>query len=242
MATLAVARASVTVTQTSEDGSRHPVAMEIEVQLPQVDKKRVRIPLTRTDDFEDIPMTLLDNGLSRTFSSKQVHNESHAHYRDIASRSVISVREVEGKRQISGHVMHEGVSYFLEPVQGGHRVTKNVGASADAMAKQIDIGRLDVLSRRRRQSNTSPTSYIVELHLLLDDSVWSTLKGIYGTDSKTLTELHYYYTHILNGIDIAYRNIDSLSMSVKCVGITIAKSSYDSRWMPGCECDVDVGG
>ncbi|PAA87987.1 hypothetical protein BOX15_Mlig008682g2, partial [Macrostomum lignano] len=227
---LAVAQASVTVTRTSSN-ELHPSAMEMEVQLPSSNKK-VRIPLNKTQDFENVPVTVTENGLSMTFSARQIHHPSHAHYRDIESKSVISVRHVNGKRRISGHVMHEGTSYFLEPLgDADHQVTMNALNPHD-LAKKVNVAR-DIESRKKRQTNTASTNYKVEIYLLIDSRVWSAFKSIYSTDSAALTELHFYYTHILNGIDTSYRNIGSPSISVSCIGMTISKTLADDKWMAG---------
>uniref|UniRef100_A0A1I8H231 Peptidase M12B domain-containing protein n=1 Tax=Macrostomum lignano TaxID=282301 RepID=A0A1I8H231_9PLAT len=186
----------------------------------------------KTQDFENVPVTVTENGLSMTFSARQIHHPSHAHYRDIESKSVISVRHVNGKRRISGHVMHEGTSYFLEPLgDADHQVTMNALNPHD-LAKKVNVAR-DIESRKKRQTNTASTNYKVEIYLLIDSRVWSAFKSIYSTDSAALTELHFYYTHILNGIDTSYRNIGSPSISVSCIGMTISKTLADDKWMAG---------
>ncbi|PAA68514.1 hypothetical protein BOX15_Mlig018498g1 [Macrostomum lignano] len=228
---VAAAQASVSVTRSSNDGP-HPSSMEIEVQLPSTNKK-VRIPLEKTDAFESVPMTVRENGVSRTFSARQAHHASHAHYRDIESKSVISVRHEKGKKRFSGHVMHEGTSYFVKPSGASeHQVTRNI-AQPDGIESQIDKSKvMQVMSRKKRQSNQAATDLEVELLLLLDHTVWNAFKTIYSTDAAAMTELHYYYTHILNGIDTAFRNVGNPSMSVKCTGLTVAKTQADSQWMP----------
>uniref|UniRef100_A0A1I8H665 ADAM_CR_2 domain-containing protein n=1 Tax=Macrostomum lignano TaxID=282301 RepID=A0A1I8H665_9PLAT len=217
---VAAAQASVSVTRSSNDGP-HPSSMEIEVQLPSTNKK-VRIPLEKTDAFESVPMTVRENGVSRTFSARQAHHASHAHYRDIESKSVISVRHEKGKKRFSGHVMHEGTSYFVKPSGASeHQVTRNI-AQPDGIESQIDKSKvMQVMSRKKRQSNQAATDLEVELLLLLDHTVWN------AYDRASL-----YYTHILNGIDTAFRNVGNPSMSVKCTGLTVAKTQADSQWMP----------
>lgn len=228
---IAAATASVSVTRSSMDGA-HPSNMEIEVQLPYTSKK-VRIPLTRTDAFENVPVTVRENGVSRTFSARQIHHKDHAHYRDVASKSVVSVRHVNGKKRMTGHVMHEGTSYFLEPAgESDHKVTKNV-ALPDGIEAQIDreaIAR--AVSRKKRQVYRGDTEFEVEILLLTDETVWNAFKGIYTDEVRALAEMHFYYTHIMNGVDTAFRNIGNPSMSIKCIGFVLAKTKADAPWMP----------
>uniref|UniRef100_A0A1I8GMB0 Peptidase M12B domain-containing protein n=1 Tax=Macrostomum lignano TaxID=282301 RepID=A0A1I8GMB0_9PLAT len=195
--------------------------MEIEVQLPKTNKK-ARIPLIRTNILDNAPITVIENGIARTFSGEQAHHGDHAHYRDIKTKSTISVRIQNNDTRINGHVMHEGTAYFIT----NSSVAKTAGS---IKSHKINIDQ--VLSRKKRQTNEAATEYEVELLILCDHTVWNLFKTVYGNDDKALTELHFYYTHILNGMDTAFRNIGQPSISVKCVGLTVAKTLADVKWM-----------
>ncbi|PAA65663.1 hypothetical protein BOX15_Mlig001203g4, partial [Macrostomum lignano] len=224
LAVSAAAQASVSVTQSSGDGP-HPSSMEIELQLPDTDKK-VRIPLTKTAPLDGAVVTVTDGGVSRTFSGRQAQHGDQAHYRNVDSKSVISVRHENGTKRISGHVMHEGTSYVIQPIgDSGHRVSKTSETADEPQPEQL-------LSRKKRRVNREATEYEVEIHILIDHTVWKAFKTIFGTDEEALTELHFYYSHIVIGMDTVFRNIGSPSISVRCIGLTVAKTEADAKWMP----------
>uniref|UniRef100_A0A1I8H2D7 Peptidase M12B domain-containing protein n=2 Tax=Macrostomum lignano TaxID=282301 RepID=A0A1I8H2D7_9PLAT len=222
-----VAQASVSVTQSSGDGP-HPSSMEIELQLPDIDKK-VRIPLTKTAPLDDAVVTVTDGGVSRTFSGRQAQHGDHAHYRNVDRKSVISVRHENGTKRIKGHVTHQDALYFVEPIGDfEHRVSKTNGTDSQTDGTQPER----VLSRKKRRVNREATEYIVEIHILIDHHVWKTFKSIFGSDEEALTELHFYYSHIVIGMDTVFRNIGSPSISVRCIELTVAKTEADAKWMP----------
>uniref|UniRef100_A0A1I8JI40 Peptidase M12B domain-containing protein n=1 Tax=Macrostomum lignano TaxID=282301 RepID=A0A1I8JI40_9PLAT len=235
LAVSAAAQASVSVTQSSGDGP-HPSSMEIELQLPDTDKK-VRIPLTKTAPLDGAVVTVTDGGVSRTFSGRQAQHGDQAHYRNVDSKSVISVRHENGTKRISGHVMHKGTSYVIQPIgDSGHRVSKTKKTADGTQPEQL-------LSRKKRRVNREATEYEVEIHILIDHTVWKAFKTIFGTDDKALTELHFYYSHIVIGMDTVFRNIGSPSISVRCIGLTVAKTEADAKWMPpDSSADASDGG
>ncbi|PAA78317.1 hypothetical protein BOX15_Mlig015519g1, partial [Macrostomum lignano] len=197
LAVSAAAQASVSVTQSSGDGP-HPSSMEIELQLPDTDKK-VRIPLTKTAPLDGAVVTVTDGGVSRTFSGRQAQHGDQAHYRNVDSKSVISVRHENGTKRISGHVTHKGTSYVIQPIgDSGHRVSKTKKTADGTQPEQL-------LSRKKRRVNREATEYEVEIHILIDHTVWKAFKTIFGTDDKALTELHFYYSHIVIGMDTVFR-------------------------------------
>uniref|UniRef100_A0A1I8H236 Peptidase M12B domain-containing protein n=1 Tax=Macrostomum lignano TaxID=282301 RepID=A0A1I8H236_9PLAT len=200
----------------------------IELQLPDTDEK-VRIPLTKTAPLDDAVVTVTDDGVSRTFSGRQAQHGDHAHYRNVDRKSVISVRHENGTKRISGHVTHQDALYFVEPIGDfEHRVSKTNRTDSQTDGTQHER----VLSRKKRRVNREATEYIVEIHILIDHHVWKTFKSIFGTDEEALTELHFYYSHIVIGMDTVFRNIGSPSISVRCIGLTLAKTEADAKWMP----------
>uniref|UniRef100_A0A1I8HGZ2 Peptidase M12B domain-containing protein n=2 Tax=Macrostomum lignano TaxID=282301 RepID=A0A1I8HGZ2_9PLAT len=200
----------------------------IELQLPETDEK-VRIPLTKTAPLDDAVVTVMDGGVCRTFSGRQAQHGDHAHYRNVDRKSVISVRHENGTKRISGHVTHQDALYFVEPIGDfEHRVSKTNGTDSQTYGTQHER----VLSRKKRRVNREATEYIVEIHILIDHTVWKTFKTIFGTVNKALTELHFYYSHIVIGMDTVFRNIGSPSISVRCIGLTLAKTEADAKWMP----------
>uniref|UniRef100_A0A1I8H1U3 ADAM_CR_2 domain-containing protein n=1 Tax=Macrostomum lignano TaxID=282301 RepID=A0A1I8H1U3_9PLAT len=177
----------------------------------------------------DAVVTVTDDGVCRTFSGRQAQHGDHAHYRNVDSKSVISVRHENGTKRISGHVTHQDALYFVEPIGDfEHRVSKTNGTDSQTDGTQHER----VLSRKKRRVNREATEYIVEIHILIDHTVWKTFKSILGTDNKALTELHFYYSHIVIGMDTVFRNIGSPSISVRCIGLTLAKTEADAKWMP----------
>uniref|UniRef100_A0A1I8H5H7 ADAM_CR_2 domain-containing protein n=1 Tax=Macrostomum lignano TaxID=282301 RepID=A0A1I8H5H7_9PLAT len=202
--------------------------MEIELQLPNTTKK-VRIPLTKTAPLDDAVVTVTGDGVSRTFSGRQAQHGDHAHYRNIDRKAVLSVRHENDVKRISGHVTHEDALYFIQPIgDSGHRVSKSNGTDSQTDGPQFER----VLSRKKRRVNGEATDYQVEIHILIDHTVWKTFKTIFGTDDKALTELHFYYSHIVIGMDTIFRNIGRPSISVRCIGLTLAKTEADAKWMP----------
>uniref|UniRef100_A0A1I8HFR5 HTH_38 domain-containing protein n=1 Tax=Macrostomum lignano TaxID=282301 RepID=A0A1I8HFR5_9PLAT len=174
----------------------------------------------------DAVVTVTDDGVCRTFSGRQAQHGDHAHYRNVDSKSVISVRHENGTKRISGHVTHQDALYFVEPIGDfEHRVSKTNGTDSQTDGTQHER----VLSRKKRRVNREATEYIVEIHILIDHTVWKTFKSILGTDNKALTELHFYYSHIVIGMDTVFRNIGSPSISVRCIGLTLAKTEADAN-------------
>jgi hypothetical protein len=207
--------------------------MELEVELPDSSQK-VRIPLSRNEQFEDVPMTVLSNGVKRTFSSRQVHHDSHAHYSDIATKSIISVRDVNGEKQFQGHFMHEGESYLLEHNKEGHQVKRVPITPSELLekAKEEKSAIKRAISRKRRQAPGSSTTYVIEIAVCVDYKSYSKFPEMFGS-SRALTELHMYYTHIMTGVDVAFRNIGNPSISIRVVSLHVDSTPYDHTCMPG---------
>ncbi|VDI20531.1 a disintegrin and metalloproteinase with thrombospondin motifs 16 [Mytilus galloprovincialis] len=74
-----------------------------------------------------------------------------------------------------------------------------------------------------------PSTFTVEVLILIDHSLYKKFYKKHGNDDDTMTKLRYYFTHVVNGIDLRFSSINNTDfhIKVKLAGFFVAKDPTD---------------
>ncbi|KAK2174604.1 hypothetical protein NP493_788g01007 [Ridgeia piscesae] len=137
----------------------------------------------------------------------------------------------------------EGVLHHVTRIEEDHGKTKYSlnHADFDGQTRSLHVqvnGRklnLKVKQMDKRQNADKIASYHVEIVFVLDHTIWEYWMKKHGDKRReALLSIKYFYSNIMNGIDLAYKTIDSVANGIMITPwlkeYYIAKKTRQSPW------------